>query len=39
MQLESFNFILLHMAVKFSQHNLLKTVFSSLCVLASFVIE
>ena len=33
----SFNFILLHGAVKFSQHHLLKTVFFPLYILASFV--
>ena len=33
------NFILLHVAVQFSQHHLLKTlVFSPLCILASFVV-
>ena len=34
---ECFTFILLHETVQFSQHQLLKTVFSPLCILASFV--
>ena len=36
---ECSNFILLHVAVQFSQHHLLKTVFSPLYILASFVID
>ena len=33
------NLIVLHVAVQFSQHHLLKTVFSLLYILASFVID
>ena len=36
---EHSNFILLHVAVKFSQHHLLKGLFSPLYILASFVID
>ena len=36
---ECSNFILLHVAVQFSQHHLLKTVFSPLYILASFVMD
>ena len=36
---ECSNFICLHVAVQFSQHHLLKTVFSPLYILASFVID
>ena len=37
---ECSNFILLYVAVQFSQHHLLKkTVFSTLYILASFVID
>ena len=35
---ECSNFILLHVAVQFSQHQLLKKAFSPLYILASFVI-
>ena len=33
------NCILLHMAVLFSQHHLMQTIFSPLHILASFVID
>ena len=36
---ECSNFLLLHVTVQFSQHHLLKTVFSPLDSLASFVID
>ena len=36
---ECSNFILLHVAVRFSQHHLLKRLSSPLYILASFVID
>ena len=36
---ECFNFILLHVAIQFAQHYLLKRLFSPLYILASFVID
>ena len=37
---ECSNFILVHVAVQFSQHHLFEeTVFSPLCILASFVVD
>ena len=36
---ECSNFILLHVAGQFSQHHLLKSVFSPLCIPASFVVD
>ena len=36
---ECSNFILLHVAMQFSQHNLEETVFSPLHILVSFVMD
>ena len=36
---ECSNFVLLHVAVQFSQHHLLKTALSPLYILASFIVD